>query len=121
MLEERLRALVIPQRWDNEILGVLGAFLDEVTPILREIIDELEPPIDATDTVVLDCSDFESAALAALSKTLDESRLTFRLSAVGLRVAARDRTRATRVLNDIRAGNIVKSVAPDDSELDDGL
>ncbi len=121
VLKERLHALVIPQRWDNEILGVLGAYLGQVAPIVRDVNDELEPSIDATGAVDLDCSALEPAALTALSKTLDESRLTFHLSADGLRVAARDRARVTRVLDDIRAGNLVKPVAPNDLEYDNGL
>ena len=121
VLQERLHALFIPQRWDGKTLGVLGMYLDQVTPIVREVTDELEPQVDSINAVVLDCSGLDPVALTALSKTLDESRLAFRISADELKVDARDRNRATRVLDDIRAGNFVNSFTPDAAEQNDDL
>lgn len=121
VLQEHLHNLVIPQRWDDHVLGVFGAYLDQVAPIIREIIADLESTLDATDAFVLDTSCLEPAALEVIAKTLDEPRVVFRLSDGVLSVAERDHARATRVLNDLRAGNLGTPVVLDDSEQNDEL
>lgn len=111
-LDDDLRALIIPHRWDGHVLSFLGAQLPQVVEQTRHIVEQVEPTLDGAQVVHLDVGDLSAGAIVRLRRTFDGAQLPFRMLSGDLEVSESDHDRVARILNDLRATDIASSEPP---------